>query len=406
MNLSLLVAFLGCSTDVKNEEETALQSYPEISSYNFDTFVDWSEPINDVLEVGESVFGDDFNKNITELTPYEGRLWIGYGDANVNLGGEIPITFRSFSSANNPKVLIGEASGEEQFDRFRMLDGQLWMAGVDSIGTDEEVHFPLIGGNVYTLQNNKWSKHNTVPGGEHVHDVMSWDGAAWAVGSGANHRDEFTSGNIHRYLWRSQDNGQSWMIAHREPFGQDGNGDTRWVHLLPQQDDLYLFGYEYNFEAGVISVANARFDGWNIKKMTNSESLEDIFAMGTLPLTESIGLVWGVDVDEAQLLNEAWYVQNGDRTLLPALDGRSLIDSEYREDTGEILLLSYSGNEYGMESDSWDLAVHLLHVDNLERSETLIEWNDTERPTSIAFFQGSLFLGTTNGRVQRALGSQ
>ena len=59
-----------------------------------------------------------------------------------------------------------------------------------------------------------------------------------------------------------------------------------------------------------------------------------------------------------------------------------------------------------MEAESWDLAVHLLHVDNLERSETLIEWNDTERPTSIAFFQGSLFLGTTNGRVQRALGSK
>ena len=65
-----------------------------------------------------------------------------------------------------------------------------------------------------------------------------------------------------------------------------------------------LFGYEYNFEAGIISVDSARFDGWNIQKMTNSESLEDIFAMGTLPLTESIGLVWGVDVDEPKLLNE------------------------------------------------------------------------------------------------------
>ena len=61
-----------------------------------------------------------------------------------------------------------------------------------------------------------------------------------------------------------------------------------------------------------------------------------------------------------------------------------------------------------MESESWDLAVHLLHVDvdNLESSDTLIEWNDTERPTSIAFFQGSLFLGTTNGHVQHALGSK
>ena len=129
------------------------------------------------------LFGDDFNKNITELTPYEDRLWIGYGDANVNLGGEIPITFRSFSSANNPEVLIGEA-GEEQFDRFRMLDGQLWMAGVDSIGTDEEVHFPLIGAMYIPSKITDGANTTRLLMEKHVHDVMSWDGAAWAVGSG------------------------------------------------------------------------------------------------------------------------------------------------------------------------------------------------------------------------------
>ena len=96
------------------------------------------------MEVGEGVFGDDFNKNITELTPYEDRLWIGYGDANVNLGGEIPITFRSFSSANNPEVLIG-LSGEEQFDRFRMLGWSIVDGGVDSVERTKKFIFHLLG---------------------------------------------------------------------------------------------------------------------------------------------------------------------------------------------------------------------------------------------------------------------
>ena len=377
---------------------------PAIADHVFGDFVDWAAPIEDVLAAGEEAFGDDFSRGIHELTAQEDRLWIGYGDANVNLGGVYPITFRSFASADDSEVLVGSASGEEQMDRFRWVHGDLWMAGVDSLGTDEEVHFPLIGGNVYTFGDEEWSKFNTVPGGEHVHDVAGWGGEAWAVGSGANDRDEFESGQIHRYLWRSLDDGESWMTMQREPYPDPGSGDTRFVHLLPQADDLYLFGYEYDWVAGVVYVINARFDGWDLVGLTNAESLEDVYPFGTLSVTEEVGLVWGVDVDEFALINEAWVVEDGERVLIDDLDGRSVIDVALRPDTEEILFLSYAGDVYGEAFETWDLKVHLAQGDDPQDLVELASWSTSDSIRSVAFFDGSLFVGTDDGRVLRAAG--
>ena len=124
---------------------------PPISEHTFEAFALWASPIEDVVAAGREAFGLDFSRAISDLCAHEDRLWIGYGDANVNLGGVVPITFRSFASADDSTVLVGATSGEEQVERFRRIDGGLWMPGVDSLGTDEQVHFPLIGGNMYTL---------------------------------------------------------------------------------------------------------------------------------------------------------------------------------------------------------------------------------------------------------------
>lgn len=377
---------------------------PPISEHTFEAFALWASPIEDVVAAGREAFGLDFSRAISDLCAHEDRLWIGYGDANVNLGGVVPITFRSFASADDSTVLVGATSGEEQVERFRRIDGGLWMPGVDSLGTDEQVHFPLIGGNMYTLDEPGWTKHNTVPGGEHVHDVASWDGAAWAVGSGADNRDEFETGQIHRYLWRSLDGGESWMTMQREPFPEPGSGDTRYVHLLPQADGLYLFGYEYNWVEGQITVVNSRFDGWDLRALRNTETLEDIYPFGTLSLTPEVGLVWGVDVDERTLRNEAWVVEGGVRQKLDALDGRSVIDMAVRPDTGELLVLSYTGDLYG-DGPSSALSIHLASVEQPTELTELLAWTTDETVRSVEFFGGALFLGTAGGAVLRAPGS-
>ena len=93
-----------------------------------------------------------------------------------------------------------------------MIGGTLWQPGVDSNNPDEawtqtkagtwrtvdgeRVQTKLIDGNVFKLEAGEdgtpvWRKFRNVPGGEHVHDLAEFDGAIYAVGSGADHRFEF-----------------------------------------------------------------------------------------------------------------------------------------------------------------------------------------------------------------------
>ena len=172
MNYFLLM--MACTEKENVEEEW--EAPPSIMTHQFDDFVDWATPIDDVVTAGEQEFGDGFSRAIHDLMPFGDRLWIGYGDANVNLGGVVPITFRAFTNAQDPTPVFDLTSGEEQLTLFRILNDRLWMAGVDSLGSDEQVHFPLIGGNMYTYDEQEWTKHPSVPGGEHVHDVAQWQG--------------------------------------------------------------------------------------------------------------------------------------------------------------------------------------------------------------------------------------
>jgi hypothetical protein len=119
----------------------------KLGEHAFGSFEDWASPIADYISVGGDYFPNGFNQAITELHPLGDRLWLGYGDGTLNLGEETPIEIRFFASPIDPAAAAAAIdgagqgapqttpyqSGEEQIDRFRLLDGALWQAGVDSI---------------------------------------------------------------------------------------------------------------------------------------------------------------------------------------------------------------------------------------------------------------------------------
>ena len=166
-------------------------SSSKIAAQSFEEFAPWASPIDDYLAVGRKHQPGKFNASINELMAAGDRLFFGYGDADYNLGEKIPIEMRAFRSADDPAsveaiVVLGDGqgapqkttrqSGEEQIDRYRMLDGELWQAGIDSTDPDElwtqENTTPKgIQGNVYRLEGETFKKHRTVNGGEHVHDL-------------------------------------------------------------------------------------------------------------------------------------------------------------------------------------------------------------------------------------------
>src|SRR5687768_12893407 len=61
----------------------------KISERIFGAFEPWATPIEDFLEVGEAEQPGIFNAKIVDLAATETRLYIGYGDADYNLGEQI-----------------------------------------------------------------------------------------------------------------------------------------------------------------------------------------------------------------------------------------------------------------------------------------------------------------------------
>ncbi len=93
----------------------------------------WAEPIADYLAVGErQTMGGDFLRAVQDLHVYEDRLYLGYGDANVNLGRATPIEVRAFADDARPEAASEFRTDEEQIERYRELDGDLWIPGVDA----------------------------------------------------------------------------------------------------------------------------------------------------------------------------------------------------------------------------------------------------------------------------------
>jgi hypothetical protein len=398
---------------------------PRIAEQTFGAFEPWASPIDDYLAVGQAVQPGLFDASINDLAPIGERLFFGYGDANYNLGEQIPIELRFFSSADDPTAQAAAVdgagqgapqssptqSGEEQIDRYRLLDGVLWQAGIDSIDADE-LHTQnttdpkAIDGNVYRLDGDTWQKYRSVRGGEHVHDVASFAGAVYAVGSGADTRLEFEAGQIFRYLWRSVDQGATFETVQRIQHPTPGQGDSRWVTLLPTSSALYLFGYESSFVTNTASVRNAVFDGQSVTDLDPGAPLYALFPDDVLALPDGTALVFGVDVDATPVHYTAGHVAgDGSMAALGSLAGSTVLDADLAA-TGEIVYLVVAGDAYGGSAPaSFDVRVLVADAATPDVASEVSSFTTDVRPTSIAYFLGALFLGTSDGRVLRASAS-
>ncbi len=394
-----------------------------ILDHTFGGFEPWASPIEDYKAVGEVELPGDYDPSIAELMPFGGRLFIGYGDGNYNMGTYTPIEFRYFASAEDPAhaaALVDAAgegapqdvptrSGEEAIDRYRVIDGALWQAGVDSIDADElwtqaNTDPPGIEGNVYVLGGDAWRKERSIGGGEHVHDLAFFQGAAYGVGSGADVRSEFEAGQIFRYLWRTTDGAETFSTVERIQHPTPGAGDTRWVHLLPTSRRLFLFGYESDFMTGNASIRNAAYDGGAATTpLGASDDLATMFAYGTLALPDGTGLVHGVDVGGGALEHALWHVSADGAAQPVDLGGGRVVDLALNEETAEILFLTTPGVAYPAELPAtWDLTVLVAPVGSPSAWTEKASYSGVAAARAIAFFGHALFLGTAEGHVLKA----
>ena len=406
-----------------------------VSAIRVGGFEAWAEPIPDAIATGEAAFEGDFDRGITTLRPFEGRLWMGYGDATRNLGSEIPVEFRWFAGADDPVVRTADVlaagqgarqrspgdTGEEQIEPYRVVAGSLWQPGVDSTDADEawtqtkagtwrlvdgeRLQTKLIDGNVFKLESVDdepvWRKYRNIPGGEHVHDIAGFGGSIYAVGSGADHRFEFGNGKVFRYLWRSDDGGETFRTVLRVEVPAVGY-DTRFRRLLASGDRLYVLGYlnPYQTEGPIEGRSIVVTHRNGIAEWVDLEGpLSEMLPLRTFPAPEGD---WGLVVARKGRSgsNHVFRVEGRTVAELEGWRGRRVIDVQFLSDRGRFLVLAGSGRpEEGEPAEQFEiLSGSTLDPDRLS---TVARLSDLE-PRSFAVFNGDVFLGTEDGRILRA----
>lgn len=185
--------------DVGQDAMSVPDAGQSVAAMTFSAPVSWAKPIDDYIAAGKAKLGHEkFERSIHDLAVYEGRLYLGYGDATYNLGRITPIEMRSFASPASTTITKEFTTQEEHLEQYRILDGDLVMAGIDAT---EDAWL----GSVYAKPSGKaWFKSRTLKQGVHVHDCITFGGAWYAVGSGAT-QAEWTASNIHSILWKSTD---------------------------------------------------------------------------------------------------------------------------------------------------------------------------------------------------------
>jgi len=405
---------------------------PKISDQTFTGFKSWSKPIEDYRNFaetwsdGEKTLRDVYFQSIHDLAPFGDKMWFGYGDANNNLAsmmmsyGYRGIEFRYFASPDNPLPYTAFESGEEHIDHFRILDGVLWLPGLDGNGENDLSAQPGIRGNVYRLEDEQWLKFREINGGVHVHDIAIWKGTVYVVGSGTYDLTEWGIGNIYRFLWGSTTEGKSFntirRIVHPVPGGV---GDTRWIRLLSLENVMYVFGYYSIFEEERIYPSHARYKGTELIPFNEEhpDDIMNIFCRGTQPLPDGTGLMWGI-VDEERdgpgmkwgsearksaRQKALWHMnQDGVPTQLKAFDGQNIIDVFLCSETDELLyLLREDDEEEGRTAEYTAKILTAASYDPGKVKEIMTYCSDTKQ-ISIAWWKGSMFLGMDNCQVYKA----
>ncbi|MFV1958213.1 MAG: hypothetical protein ACC662_02245, partial [Planctomycetota bacterium] len=168
---------------------------------------------------------------INVLRFYDGRLYVGTGDATVNTGPTDVLVFDPARGRFSTETTVDD----EAILRFRVLDGRLVVPGVDAT---ESWEF----GNVYVREEGDWTKHRTIPHAIHVLDVAAYTGR-WYAATG--HYVEPKKGEMiaDGAIFSSGDRGATWRMEALTPATR--TTVFRFGSLAVFREKLYAFPYAY-----------------------------------------------------------------------------------------------------------------------------------------------------------------
>jgi hypothetical protein len=206
-----------------------------------------------------------YARNIWDLQSFGGRLYLGHGNSSNQLpspnAGPVPIVFWDPVSAS---FVTAYTVNDEQIDRYRVLDGQLYVPGHDP-RDDSSL------GNYYVLGRNGWSKYRNVPGGVHMLDLCRYDGALFAA-----------LGSMGSTIWAST-NGANWRSALEPSLAVSGRTGGRVYSFFRFGETLHALTLVRlpNFEYQPTVLRYDRNQQWFVAEA--STTVSNLFPQTALP---------------------------------------------------------------------------------------------------------------------------
>jgi hypothetical protein len=137
-----------------------------------------------------------YARNVWDLQSFNGRVYIGNGNASNNLPAANAGPCRVWSYNPTTAQFAAEYTAwEEQIGQYEVVNGELLIPG-----WDPQEDWTL--GNFHRLRNGQWSKIRTIPNGVHTFDICAFQGALFATGS--------TGEGAGATVWRSTNDGLTW----------------------------------------------------------------------------------------------------------------------------------------------------------------------------------------------------
>jgi hypothetical protein len=185
-----------------------------------------------------AALSSDQGKSISRLAIFDGHLYPGYGDANLNLG---PTDVVSVDLATQTLSAAEATLLTESLWTFRIIDGQLYAPYIDPRDTNEH---PDRGQYAVASAPGDWTVVTTVVGVTHAFDIAETVDGLWLFGSDETQFQQPPAPAA--IIYRSTDGGATWT----ESLNVPGDDFARFYAVAQFGDDLIAY---FNDNEGIVN---------------------------------------------------------------------------------------------------------------------------------------------------------
>jgi hypothetical protein len=335
-------------------------------------------------------------RSIRDLHPFNGELFLGYGDGMANKG---PVAIVSFQpDERNWRYRF--MAQEHLVARFRGIGGELFIPGAEPFegipGRNYLKNYDF--GNIFRLfRNGGFVKYRTVPVALHIQDIARLGPDYFCTAGTASEGWQKAWGAI----FRSTDGCVTWTSAYDLEGPEDAV--TRLGVIRPFRDRLYAFGFAFTVDADERFLFTPDASGkeeaivYDGKAWSRQNLIQDEGLLTVLDAEEFDGRLvinagfYDAEVDTSPpAVFSKLYAYSGKGKAEKVLDRELLRISDMFADGEWLYLLVRQGD-----------GRRVLRTQDLADFETAVELTEELGAGRIAILDGFLYLGCKEGEVYR-----